>query len=59
MDKRAMSNEAIAEFLNRDAAQGLSDTARRVLERRYLRRDDQGRVCETPEALYERVSTLR
>jgi ribonucleoside-diphosphate reductase alpha chain len=34
----------------------LSANARRVLEARYLRRDSQRRICETPEALFERVA---
>jgi len=34
----------------------LTANARRVLEARYLRRDTEGRVCETPEALFERVA---
>jgi ribonucleoside-diphosphate reductase alpha chain len=34
----------------------LSENARRVLEARYLRRDAQGRVCETAEQLFARVA---
>jgi len=34
----------------------LSENARRVLEARYLRRDAQGRVSETPEQLFARVA---
>ncbi len=34
----------------------LSDNARTVLERRYLARDAQGHVIETPEGLFERVA---
>eukprot|EP01022_Parablepharisma_sp_SALTPOND_P029689 TRINITY_DN7439_c0_g1_i2.p3 TRINITY_DN7439_c0_g1~~TRINITY_DN7439_c0_g1_i2.p3 ORF type:complete len:806 (-),score=291.93 TRINITY_DN7439_c0_g1_i2:305-2722(-) len=30
--------------------------ARPILERRYLARDDQGRLCETPEQMLERVA---
>jgi len=33
-----------------------TETARMVLERRYLRRDEQGALCETPDGLYERVA---
>ncbi|MCG3197765.1 MAG: vitamin B12-dependent ribonucleotide reductase [Candidatus Omnitrophica bacterium] len=36
----------------------LNENARKVLERRYLRRDDQGRVLETPEQLFERVAEV-
>jgi ribonucleoside-diphosphate reductase alpha chain len=34
----------------------LSENARRVLQARYLRRDAEGRVCETPEQLFARVA---
>ncbi len=34
----------------------LSDSALRVLERRYLRRDEAGRVIETPEEMVRRVA---
>jgi ribonucleoside-diphosphate reductase alpha chain len=34
----------------------LTANARRVLEARYLRRDRERKVCETPEALFERVA---
>jgi ribonucleoside-diphosphate reductase alpha chain len=34
----------------------LSENARRVLEARYLRRDEEGRVNETPDQLFARVA---
>ncbi len=34
----------------------LGENARRVLERRYLLRDDRGAVLETPEAMFRRVA---
>lgn len=34
----------------------LSQNALRVLEARYLRRDGQGRICETPDQLFARVA---
>ena len=34
----------------------LSENARRVLEARYLRRDAEGRICETAEQLFARVA---
>ena len=34
----------------------LSENARTVLEKRYLRRDDTGTVIETPEELFYRVA---
>lgn len=55
MDKRIiLSDEAFGARL--EGSGGPSETARRVLERRYLRRDDQGVICETPAGLYERVA---
>ena len=38
------------------AASFLTLNARRVLEARYLRRDAERRICETPEQLFERVA---
>ena len=34
----------------------ISENAKRVLEARYLRRDSDGRIVETPEQLFERVA---
>jgi ribonucleoside-diphosphate reductase alpha chain len=34
----------------------LTDNALAVLERRYLLRDEQGKVIETPDRMFERVS---
>jgi ribonucleoside-diphosphate reductase alpha chain len=34
----------------------LTENARRVLEKRYLARDDEGRIIETPEDLFRRVA---
>jgi len=34
----------------------LSSNARRVLERRYLQKDDEGQIQETPEGMFERVA---
>ncbi|MEJ2586783.1 MAG: vitamin B12-dependent ribonucleotide reductase [Deltaproteobacteria bacterium] len=34
----------------------LSENARRVLERRYLKKDDEGAVIETPEEMFDRVA---
>lgn len=34
----------------------LSENAIKVLEKRYLRKDDEGRVIETPQAMFERVA---
>jgi ribonucleoside-diphosphate reductase alpha chain len=37
-------------------AQRLSDNALKVLERRYLKKDERGKVIETPQELFERVA---
>ena len=34
----------------------LTENARRVLEKRYLRKDERGRVVETPKELFARVA---
>jgi ribonucleoside-diphosphate reductase alpha chain len=34
----------------------LSDNAKRVLERRYLKRDDKDKIVETPEQMFRRVA---
>ncbi|CAB1085367.1 Ribonucleotide reductase of class II (coenzyme B12-dependent) (EC [Olavius algarvensis Delta 1 endosymbiont] len=34
----------------------LSDNAKRVLRRRYLRKDSQGKVTETPDRMFQRVA---
>ncbi|BCT55769.1 adenosylcobalamin-dependent ribonucleoside-diphosphate reductase [Dehalococcoides mccartyi] len=36
----------------------LSTTAKRVLEKRYLKKDDSGRVIETPEDMFHRVAKV-
>jgi ribonucleoside-diphosphate reductase alpha chain len=38
------------------ATSGLTDTARQVLERRYLLRDNHGKVKETPDEMFRRVA---
>ena len=35
----------------------LTENARLVLERRYLRRDDAGQIVETPEGMFQRVAS--
>ena len=51
--------EAVKESLEGGGAQEseLSDNARVILEKRYLRKDDAGNSIETPEGLFQRVSS--
>ena len=51
--------EAVKESLEGGGAQEseLSDNARVILEKRYLRKDDTGNSIETPEGLFQRVSS--
>ncbi|MCA9427924.1 MAG: hypothetical protein KC994_22785, partial [Candidatus Omnitrophica bacterium] len=41
---------------NPDSNLHLTDNARRVLERRYLKRDDRGNLLEKPEDMFHRVA---
>ena len=34
----------------------ISENSRTVLERRYLKKDPSGKVCESPEQMFRRVS---
>jgi ribonucleoside-diphosphate reductase alpha chain len=38
------------------SAAGLTDTALQVLEKRYLKKDKQGKLAETPEEMFRRVA---
>jgi ribonucleotide reductase alpha subunit len=42
--------------MSKHNAPQLSDNARVVLERRYLAKDDDGNLIETPEELFRRVA---
>jgi len=45
-----------SEVVQRAAGINLTENALRVLERRYLKKDKQGQVIETPEAMFRRVA---
>ncbi len=45
-----------SEGLSRNTRIEFSDNARKILERRYLRRDEKGNPAETPEQMFDRVA---
>ncbi|HTE55421.1 MAG TPA: adenosylcobalamin-dependent ribonucleoside-diphosphate reductase [Kofleriaceae bacterium] len=47
-----------ADFRPADAPAGLSESAWAVLRRRYLRKDEDGEVVETPDQLFRRVARV-
>ncbi|NLT27638.1 MAG: hypothetical protein GXX97_01015, partial [Dehalococcoidales bacterium] len=53
-----MTKEKEAMTVISQASEGVSltDNALQVLERRYLKKDKQGNVIETPEELFRRVA---
>jgi ribonucleoside-diphosphate reductase alpha chain len=48
--------DAVTPRLQPTASPELSENATRVLEKRYLKRDKQGKVVETPEDMFRRVA---
>jgi ribonucleoside-diphosphate reductase alpha chain len=46
----------IRETAQKDRLVGLSANGRKVLERRYLRKDGKGKLIETPEQMFRRVA---
>ncbi len=56
--KETMIKEKEAMVVTSQASEGVSltDNALQVLERRYLKKDKQGKVIETPEELFRRVA---
>ena len=47
----------VADLLEAESETGLlTPNAIRVLENRYLKKDDQGRIVETPRQMFERVA---
>ena len=51
-----LSDDAYLARLEGGEAVVPTPTARMVQERRYLRRDEEGALCETPDGLYDRVA---
>ncbi|MBN1162357.1 adenosylcobalamin-dependent ribonucleoside-diphosphate reductase [Patescibacteria group bacterium] len=44
--------------LHKNRAIEFSDNSRKILEKRYLRRNEAGEVAETPEKMFERIATV-
>jgi len=62
-DSKTKENKPMAEPTIRDKSKvqpaagiALTDNAQRVLERRYLKKDKQGHIIETPEEMFRRVA---
>jgi ribonucleoside-diphosphate reductase alpha chain len=53
----AMETNIVANTIKEtQSATGLTDTALQVLEKRYLKKDKQGKTIETPEQMFRRVA---
>src|SRR3989442_12607646 len=56
MEEIKVADSRALEVLAREPDPKLSENAMRVLEKRYLKKDDKGRVTETPKELFARVA---
>ncbi len=56
MEEIKVADSRALEVLAREPDPKLSENALRVLEKRYLKKDDKGRVIETPKELFARVA---
>ncbi len=56
MEQIRIPESPLAEIFSREPDPKLTDNAIRVLEKRYLKKDDTGRVFETPKELFARVA---
>ncbi|OHA52236.1 MAG: ribonucleoside-diphosphate reductase, adenosylcobalamin-dependent [Candidatus Terrybacteria bacterium RIFCSPLOWO2_01_FULL_48_14] len=56
-EKRSKIRKEKYFLINKGIKVALTPNAVRVLESRYLRKDDRGKVIETPQQLFERVAT--
>ncbi|MGQ0796615.1 MAG: ribonucleotide reductase N-terminal alpha domain-containing protein [Methanobacteriota archaeon] len=56
MEQIRIPESPLAEVFGREPDPKLTDNAIRVLEKRYLKKDDTGRVIETPKELFARVA---
>jgi len=56
MEEVKMDDSRALEVVAREPDPKLSENAMRVLQKRYLKKDDKGRVIETPKELFARVA---
>src|SRR5207247_9055252 len=56
MEEVKMDDSRALEVVAREPDPKLSENALRVLQKRYLKKDDTGRVIETPQELFARVA---
>ena len=56
MEEIKVADSRALEVLAREPDPKLSENALRVLQKRYLKKDDRGRVIETPKELFARVA---
>src|SRR5947207_11695511 len=56
MEEVKMDDSRALEVVAREPDPKLSENALRVLQKRYLKKDDTGRVIETPKELFARVA---
>ena len=56
MEQIRIPESPLAEIFSREPDPKLTNNAIRVLEKRYLKKEDTGRVIETPKELFARVA---
>src|SRR5438128_9934626 len=56
MEEVNVTDSRAIEVVAREPDPKLSENALRVLQKRYLRKDDKGKVVETPRELFARVA---
>src|SRR5205809_7127336 len=58
MEEVKVAESRALEVVAREPDPKLSENALRVLQKRYLKKDDKGRVIETPKELFARVAWI-
>ena len=56
MEEIKIADSKAIDVVAREPDPKLSENALRVLQKRYLRKDDKGKVIETPRELFARVA---